>query len=233
MWIVQELLLAREPKLLCGEDVFTWDEMLLTLTYHEISHCSCQRKKDRFHDKLSKTPGAVIVSAKKRYLIYKSKQNIELEPHQLQLVQMITTWAGQHCSDLRDKVYALVGLLQVEAPTRIFLDVDYEMPLEYLFSQVLSEAASACKLASDELRAFIITLQSSLEVCPSDSTVRSAIKEALSAFGEGGSLHIEDFPRKHIMMCNECDKRMQITQHRASSFDMLSSDDEVYSEDEV
>lgn len=207
MWIVQEVLLARDLKFICGNEHFTWDKLHKTLTCHDADQCSCRREKDKFHETLAKTPGAVIASARENYRDHSSPEYIGSLPAEIQLVRMITTWAGQQCSDPYDKVFALLGLLQVRSTRRTkLISVDYGVPLENLYSDVMFTVASSSTLPSGDLRAFCVTLQTSLEVCPSNGTVRDAIEDALSTHEEEKYLPmpLDEFAKKHTVKCTKC-----------------------------
>jgi hypothetical protein len=230
MWIVQEVLLARDLMLLCGDDHFTWDELLRTLTNHNADTCSCKRKKDKFHEKLAKTPGAVLVSARENHHDHDSQESFGSLPPEIQLVRMITTWAGQQCSNLCDKVFALLGLLQVSSPRRTeLIRVDYGGLLNDLYSDVLLTVASSPVLPSDDLRAFCITLQTSLEVCPSDATIRNAIKKALSTNKEETYLPMspDEFCRKHTAKCSKCYERTNDRGHHVLSRGFLDDAEDL------
>lgn len=186
-------------KILCGEDICLWDDIRQTLL---------------LHPKFDRTPGAIVVSAKDRYLNPKSHEYIGHLHPEIRLVRMIATWSDQQCSDPRDKIYALLGLLQGDD----LISVDYSTTGEDLFSQILSIVNLRSRLSSNEVRRFCVTLQASLEVCPTNTTVSRAIVKALSAHHEikHTPMVVEDFSRKHIMRCESCGKRMQ-SQH--SRFD--------------
>ena len=207
MWIVQELLLARDLTFLCGNDTFKWDDVQQTLKHHALGECSCKRKKDQFHGNLANTPGAVIAAAREAYHDLTSSDYVGSLPPQIQLARMLSTWAGQECSNLRDKVYALVGLVQAPSPQdKELIHVDYYSSLEDLFSEVVSAICSPSWLSVDELKALCITLRNSLDVCPTNGIVRRAILEALSAYEDEQPLPmtVEDFSQKHTRKCDRC-----------------------------
>lgn len=84
----------------------------------------------------------------------------------------MTTWHSQQCSDPRDKVFALFGLLRI-CTSQHFIAIDYDIAVEDFCKKVLDETVF---FSTEILRDFYIILQQSLDAYPCNDTVRSAIK---------------------------------------------------------
>ncbi|OAG26016.1 hypothetical protein CC77DRAFT_921426, partial [Alternaria alternata] len=130
VWIVQELLLAKEVKILCGSKAISWyqfrkffDDIAILIHGGWGQHVGVY---PTFHSAASN-----IVMLKTSW----SKQ-----PSQ-PLLTLVGLCRDQKSSDIRDKVYALAGL--ADDPDE--LEVDYGITVKQLLVVVLKHACTAMK----------------------------------------------------------------------------------------
>lgn len=114
MWIVQEIVLAQSILLMCGNHTLKWDPVCTFLT--KLSGHT-----------IMETPG---------YSIWTMRQSM---PHtwsrkKTPLGFLLMFAAGKECSEPRDKVYGLLGLLN--PPYDAELKADYSLTQEQVFEQV-------------------------------------------------------------------------------------------------
>lgn len=115
LWVVQEIVLARQAWVLCGNRLVSVDDIRVTgdlrsrLTkegyFHNIPS----------HDDLEHSPIGMIIA--------------RTSGPPRRLGDLITALPHQECSELRDKVYGLFAMTGLRGT----FQVDYEMPVEILF----------------------------------------------------------------------------------------------------
>jgi len=131
LWVVQEILLARQAWVICGNRLVSVDDIRVTgdlrsrLTkegyFHNIPS----------HDDLERSPIAMIIA--------------RASQRRHKLSDLITALPHQECSELRDKVYGLLAMTDLRGT----FQVDYEMPVEILFVR-------ACDIITKEYKNFSV-----------------------------------------------------------------------------
>jgi len=128
IWIVQEVLLAKEVKILCGGRCVQWIKLQQLLI-------DLQAISDRGRSlhvvgapAVLDSPAAVIIRAKARW-------NGDPQP----LTLLLEQYHRQHSTDVRDKVYALHGL----ASDSRAISINYRIDPKELFVQIVQHACSS------------------------------------------------------------------------------------------
>lgn len=94
LWVVQEMLLARDITIMCGHYTVRWDALDRWFLHH--------KPKVNYH---SADTCANVMNAAVAYR--------RLGPaHQHEFEDALRNFCGQKCSDVRDKVYGLLGVIQ-------------------------------------------------------------------------------------------------------------------------
>jgi hypothetical protein len=116
MWIVQEIMNARDLQFLCGDLWFQWEPVS-----NFISHVA--------HIELLDTPGAKIILDKLEWM---------KNPFGQPLLSLVQRYHGQRCSDPRDKVYALLGLVHPNDDSRkLLISPDYALSVDELYKVIM------------------------------------------------------------------------------------------------
>lgn len=98
LWIVQELSLARKIRLMCGTQVVDWDRFASFMTHIQNARSDNRRKQQLTFRNIRGSPAVSIVNQK-------------MQPAgQQSLLDLMYTTRQLQCSELRDKVYALLGI---------------------------------------------------------------------------------------------------------------------------
>ena len=128
IWIVQEVLLAKEVKILCGHHCVQWIKLQLLLI-------DLQAISDRGRSlhvvgvpAVLDSPAAVIIRAKAQW-------NGDPQP----LTLLLEQYHRQHSTDVRDKVYALHGLASDSGA----ISINYRIDPKELFVQIVKHACSS------------------------------------------------------------------------------------------
>lgn len=122
MWIVQEVLLSRKILVLCGDGHCWWDDMA-ELIY----------RADSFKE-LSIPYITVALLSRRRS---RDKKAGPTELHEL-----LYEFDGGHCADPRDRVYALLGLVNTEQSTSEPLLADYSISPLQLYRNIITSLSS-------------------------------------------------------------------------------------------
>jgi len=128
IWIVQEVLLAKEVKILCGGRCVQWIKLQKLLV-------DLQAISDRGRSlhvvgvpAVLDSPAAVIIRAKAQW-------NGDPQP----LTLLLEQYHRQHSTDVRDKVYALHGLASDSGA----ISINYRIDPKELFVQIVKHACSS------------------------------------------------------------------------------------------
>ncbi|RDK45914.1 TPR-like protein [Aspergillus phoenicis ATCC 13157] len=144
IWIVQELLLAKTVIFYCGRASFTWHQ-LASLRQKIKTHVA-------HHDSLgiSKCIGSIMVAQKTLW------DNLSKDDPHLPLSELLITYGRHQSSDVRDRVYALLGLASENS-----IQADYNLSVEDIYIEVL-EAICKEKNPRHQLSTIEHTLQEML-----------------------------------------------------------------------
>lgn len=124
MWIVQEFVLAREVFMVCGGgDSFWWDNGMADIV------------KEMFTTWNDEVDGSNVVVWLASERLRRKRERYTTEPDRL-----LVYFRTQKCADLRDRVYALIGLLDPMGP-RTWI-ADYTISREHLWCRVIDGSLS-------------------------------------------------------------------------------------------
>ena len=121
MWIVQEVLLSPKLRLMYGPHIFPHETIYAIGSF------------DYYRDSTNFTPPRV-------YDLWTDKQWFNAQEG-MELARALK-WIEGHCYDVRDKVFAVLGT--VKADERALLRIDYAMPTEELFADVVRALIVTC-----------------------------------------------------------------------------------------
>ncbi|PWY84033.1 TPR-like protein [Aspergillus eucalypticola CBS 122712] len=120
IWIVQELMLAKDVMLYCGTKSFSWHQ-LASLRQEIKTHVV-------YHDSLgiSKCTGSVMIAQKMLW------DSLPQNDQHLPLSDLLMTYGRHKSSDIRDRVYALLGLTSENS-----VQANYNLSVEDIYIDVL------------------------------------------------------------------------------------------------
>ncbi|KAH6647088.1 heterokaryon incompatibility protein-domain-containing protein [Truncatella angustata] len=121
MWIVQEFILAEEIIMICGSDSFRWDREMSNIV---------KAMTTKWLDKDEGT-GVTVWLASERF-------NRKQTGYPMELYRLLVYFRSCRCSDLRDRVYALIGLLD-PSHSRSWT-ADYTISREQLWCRVINSS---------------------------------------------------------------------------------------------
>jgi hypothetical protein len=132
-WIIQELLTAREVQVWCGKSMISWDLLAAAVA---TNNASSDRPWDCYK------PRSPISVLNKR-MNSRSYTFLELDTlrsrqrRSFALTYLLEAFEDHHCSDARDKIYAIISL----AADQRMIDIipDYSKTLEELYLEVASK----------------------------------------------------------------------------------------------
>ena len=128
IWIVQEVMLARQATIYCGSKNICWSSF-------ESLVEDLQRISSRGREKHTPCVSSILASPAIVIGMAKSAWNGELQP----LTRLLQVYRDHEATNLRDKVYALLGL----AHDRSSIPIDYRISTRDLLIQVLLHACDS------------------------------------------------------------------------------------------
>lgn len=120
IWIVQELMLAKDVMFYCGTKSFSWHQLASlrqTIKTHVVHHDSLG---------ISKCTGSVMIAQK---ILWDS---LPKNDQHLPLSDLLMTYGRHKSSDIRDRVYALLGLASENS-----VQANYNLSVEDIYIEVL------------------------------------------------------------------------------------------------
>jgi hypothetical protein len=160
IWIVQELMLAKEATIYCGSKDVSWQK------FEDLVN-NLQAISDRGRDKHTLCVSSILDSP--AIVIAKAKSEWDGNPQPL--TTLLQLYHKHQATDIRDKIYALHGL----AEDSLDIVVDYHKSTKNLLVEVLHHACTSRdsstkrKWATKELIRFGVLVAEMLRVhCPED-----------------------------------------------------------------
>lgn len=127
MWIVQEFVLAKAILLLYGE--YKLGAATLWVTCQSVASSSSSR-----WSSLRQSPMYFVFNAKEKW--YRPSE-IDFTPKRLPLESLIRVFRRNHCSDPRDRIYALLSLMKRQPQATRVLRPDYSISSSRLYYRVI------------------------------------------------------------------------------------------------
>jgi hypothetical protein len=178
MWIIQEVTLAREAAVHCGSYTLSWQKL--------VQMCKdLQTIADHGRERHTTCAHAILTSP--AMVIVRTKAELGEAPRPLRL--LLQTYGDHESTNIRDKVYALVGIAE-EASDIV---VDYNKSAKDVFLDVMyleQGRLGDSMQAKDEINRFGKELKKILKVSLSQIEMNSIIRHALSASHRSGNMII-------------------------------------------
>lgn len=124
LWIIQEVVLARDVEIHCGPEHCLWDTFRMVVTSVAILHSSAA------------------------YRVVQARQNHA----SLSLIELLETFQNNLCKDPRDKIYGLLGMASDVRNGE--LSIDYRTELYEVWWELLSVYSSKLEPRGDTIFAF-------------------------------------------------------------------------------
>ena len=166
LWVVQEIILPKDVFIACGSLSLTFDQLVKTTSLIGTTV--------NFHDHAKKLNALYVEREKWQRGVY-------LPTKGLPLALAMDKFGGQQCSDIKDKVYGLLGLLNVQVTPNKQIS-----PAE-VYRKTLIVGLLQAK-SKEEMKTINGCLLNALELNYGDPRVRREFAEALQQMGMPQSL---------------------------------------------
>ncbi|KAI8657946.1 HET domain-containing protein [Fusarium keratoplasticum] len=128
IWIIQEVLLAREIRIVCGLRCMNWNKLNSFFGGMEISML---QSGSQFHgsqraSKIMNAPGYILVK-EKAFL----ETNPQLKEQGAPISDLLLSFGNFECRDRRDKVYGMLGI------SSDIVDVNYAKSVQHIYNDVI------------------------------------------------------------------------------------------------
>ncbi|UPK93875.1 hypothetical protein LCI18_004810 [Fusarium solani-melongenae] len=129
IWIIQEVLLAREIRIVCGLRCINWNKLNSFFGGMEFSML---QSGSQFHgsqraSKIMNAPGYILVK-EKAFL----ETNPQLKEQGAPISDLLLSFGNFECRDRRDKVYGMLGI------SSDMVDVNYAKSVQHIYNDVIS-----------------------------------------------------------------------------------------------
>jgi hypothetical protein len=128
IWIIQEVLLAREIRIVCGPRCMNWNKLNSFFGGMEFSML---QSGSQFHgsqraSKIMNAPGYILVK-EKAFL----ETNPQLKKQGAPISDLLMSFGNFECRDRRDKVYGILGI------SSDIVDVNYAKSIQHIYNDVI------------------------------------------------------------------------------------------------
>lgn len=142
VWVVQEVLLAKDIIVICGNHICLWQSFLDTLhRAHDIRRMPSQSQQH-----MRQTPARRLLQHKAKWKTNDWRRSLHY---------LIETYSEMEATDARDKVYGLLGLVDGES-----ILADYSLTTEQVYARILD--SELAKLDNKGQRRFCTKLRQAL-----------------------------------------------------------------------
>jgi hypothetical protein len=172
IWIVQEVMLAREITVLCGDHEVCWSRLQQLIN-------DLQMVQDR--GRAMHTPGVSAILESQAAVIIRAKSNWDGAQD---LVALLELYRYQQASDIRDKVYGVHGLVHGSQA----MAIDYHIGPEALLTKVIGHICSLkisetyTKRSQKEIYCFGKMMNEVLQTCISEKDLLCLVNVAINAY---------------------------------------------------
>jgi len=146
VWIIQEVMMAQYIIFLCGDKSFEWRDINYIFKNLKRIANHIHVEHHRYVAAVLASPGGSIIEQKRQW------NALPLEGQTFTLKHLLKQYRNQRSTEIRDKVYALLGLTNLNDPnpTKHQIYVDYSKPVEDIYRDVLQSIWSSDQFATEE-----------------------------------------------------------------------------------
>lgn len=127
LWIIQEVVLAKNPIFLCGRSQITWDRLMRAFVYTGLLGIQGMAK------------GVVPIH------VLRNCRNLHSAGTPLLLAKLLVRTEGFKATDPRDKIYGILGLAEADDPVHRSITPSYEIATEDLYRNVTLKSIQTSK----------------------------------------------------------------------------------------
>ncbi|RYN56718.1 hypothetical protein AA0114_g2854 [Alternaria tenuissima] len=173
MWIIQEVVHAERVEIHCGSEILEWYKFEQLYYYVSIISRDHEEMETPFYNAVRSSPAMSIV--KIRALNEAPERNayfLSGRPRDIAIDSLMETYSAHECEDIRDKVYAVVGIAKYGSA----IVVDYRKSAKDVLLDVFYHASTGMaweeKWREDELLRIGQLLEKVLEVPFPETEIR-------------------------------------------------------------
>jgi hypothetical protein len=206
MWIVQEVLLAKTIFLACADTYLDWADLEAIYCYLDEESTDFGDFSADFAKELWKSGAMRLIRQKRRW------QYAEL-PKSLPLGMAIRTYQHMECTEIRDRIYALLSV------TSTTVVADYSKSVLDVYMDVLRDFVGSGVHGLGSINAVIRVLQVSLQLRSKSISVIEATQRCVPDFDLGAFKNF-DSQLRHVHWSPDLLQNLQAPGYRISTEDV-------------
>jgi hypothetical protein len=110
MWIIQEVVHAERVEIHCGSEILEWYKFEQLYYYAGIISRYYKEMDTPFYNAVRSSPAMSIVKIRAEPRWYTGSPDLLGRPRDIAIDSLMETYSAHECEDIRDKVYAIVGI---------------------------------------------------------------------------------------------------------------------------
>lgn len=160
VWIVQEILMARSIKLICGMKTLKWQKLIRH--FHDINYALRSYSRNLpLEVAVSQTPAFDVIRLSREYL------HFPIGNKGFSLDELLYTFENLKCQDPRDRIYAPLGLVKPSQLGELGIEINYSRSPTSIYAQLLATWCYNRQLSANSVGNFSYRLQKALAIQPS------------------------------------------------------------------
>lgn len=175
IWVVQEIMAAERIEVICGQKSVEWRCMDQVIKKLQLVAANGRIEHHPY-------AAAVLESYAGQMFEHKAMwENLPAAFRKVPLERLLEMFQNLECSDIRDKVYALLGLTRRgDLSDQQYVIADYSKKSEEVYVDVLRAVIRLGDLeTTQDKKKFSKLLQQGLKLCPSNSFIESETRLAI------------------------------------------------------
>ncbi|KAH6849382.1 heterokaryon incompatibility protein-domain-containing protein [Alternaria alternata] len=186
MWIIQEVVHAERVEIHCGSEILEWYKLEQLYYYVSIISRYYKEMDTPFYNAVRSSPAMSIVKIRVEPRWYTvSRDSFSGRPRDVAIDSLMETYSAHECEDIRDKVYAVVGIAKYSST----IVVDYRKSAKDVLFDVFYHASTGmeweAKWREDELLRIGQLLEKVLEVPFPETEIRLHIDRSRGLTAKG------------------------------------------------
>jgi hypothetical protein len=171
MWIIQEVVHAERVEIHCGSEILEWYKFEQLYYYVSIISGYYKEMDTPFYNAVRSSPAMSIVKTRASHAAKVSDQYVG-RPSDIAIDSLMETYNAHECEDIRDKVYAVVGIAKYGSTIVVDYRKSAKDVLLDIFYHASTEMSWEARWREDELVRIGQLLERVLEVPFPETEIR-------------------------------------------------------------
>ncbi|CAN9130746.1 unnamed protein product [Alternaria alternata] len=212
MWIIQEVVHANRVEIHCGSEILEWYKFEQLYYYVSIISRDYKEMDTPFYNAVRSSPAMSIVKIK----ALDEATHLPGRPRDVTIDSLMETYSAHECEDIRDKVYAVVGIAKYGSTIVVDYRKSAKDVLLDVFYLVSTEMSWEAKWREDELLRIGQLLEKVLKVPFPEAEIQFHIDRSRGLMAKGVRSDMSDGYKYFFRSVDSARKELDSTASRVT-----------------